>query len=115
MYYSLPEGEMGVAVSSQPYGSFQDLGKVTGVHGIDQSVLQDEDGSFYLYWGQLDCVRAAKLNDDMRSVDESAICQPLTVAEHAMHEGNSVRKRNGKYYYVYTLTHFYGHTDKNYI
>lgn len=105
LYYSLPQGEMGVAVSSRPYGPFSDLGKVKGVQGIDPSVLKDDDGSIYLYWGQNDDVRGAKLNDDMRSVDEGTICQPLSVAAHYMHEGGSVRKYNGKYYYVYTEKH----------
>lgn len=105
LYYSLPQGEMGVAVSDRPYGPFRDLGRVEGVLGIDPCVLADDDGAYYLYWGQRDHVRAARLNDDMRSVDARTVCQPLTVAEHAMHEGSSVRKHGGRYYYVYTETH----------
>ena len=104
LYYSLPAGEMGVAVSDCPYGPFKDLGRVN-VSGIDPSVLVDDDGSAYLYWGQLDYVRVAKLKDNMREIDESTITQPLTVKEHGFHEGSSVRKINGKYYYLYTDTH----------
>ncbi len=103
LYYSIPSGEMGVAKSEKPFGPFVDLGKIN-VEGIDPSVLID-DGQVYLFWGQMNGVRAAKLKDNMMEIDESSITQPLTVEEHGMHEGSSVRKINGKYYYVYTDTH----------
>lgn len=104
LYYSLPDGKMGVAVADCPYGPFKDLGRVN-VSGIDPSVLVDDDGQAYLYWGQKDFVRVAKLNKNMKEIDESTVCQPLTVAKHGFHEGASVRKINGKYYFVYTDTH----------
>lgn len=104
LYYSIPTGEMGVAVSDKPAGPFEDLGKVKGVSGIDPAVLVDDDGTPYLYWGQIDFVRAAKLKPSMTEIDEETVTQPLSVAEHGMHEGSSVRKKDGKYYYVYTET-----------
>ena len=104
LYYSIPSGEMGVAKSDTPFGPFVDLGKVN-VNGIDPSVLIDDDGSAYVYWGQHDGVRVAKLKDNMTEIDENTISQPLTVKEHGMHEGSSVRKINGRYYYVYTDIH----------
>lgn len=104
LYYSIPTGEMGVAVSDTPYGPFSDLGKVNGVMGIDPAVFVDDDGTPYLYWGQIDFVRAAKLLPSMTEVDESTVTQPLTVAEHGMHEGISIRKKDGKYILVYTET-----------
>jgi hypothetical protein len=64
-----------------------------------------DDGQAYLYWGQLDNVRVAKLKDNMIEIDETTVCQPLTVKDHGFHEGSSVRKINGKYYFVYTDTH----------
>lgn len=104
LYYSLPSGEMGVAKSSSPVGPFQDERKMN-VMGIDPSIFIDDDGTAYIYWGQLDGVRSAKLKDCMTEIDESTVTQPLTVKEHAIHEGSSVKKINGKYYYVYTETH----------
>lgn len=103
LYYSIPSGEMGVAKSEKPFGPFEDLGKIN-VEGIDPSVLID-DGQAYLFWGQMNGVRSAKLKDNMMEIDESSITQPLTIEEHGIHEGSSVRKINGKYYYVYTETH----------
>ena len=105
LYYCVPTGELGVAVSDCPYGPFKDLGKIEKAHGIDPAVLVDDDGQAYLYWGQLDNIRAAKLKDNMREIEESTITQPLSVKEHEFHEGGSVRKVNGRYYYVYTDTH----------
>lgn len=103
LFYSLPNGEMGVAKSDFPFGPFEDVGKVN-VNGIDPSVLVDED-KVYIYWGQLDNVRGAILKDNMMDIEENSIMQPLSVKEHQIHEGSSVKKINGKYYYVYTDTH----------
>ena len=104
LYYSIPTGEMGVAVSDAPEGPFRDLGRVEGVQGIDPAVLIDGDGTPYLYWGQIDFVRCAKLLPSMTGVDGSTVIQPLSVAEHGMHEGISIRKKDGKYILVYTET-----------
>ena len=103
LYYCLPDGRCGVAVCDSPAGKFTDLGQISGVQGIDPAVLIDGNDK-YLYWGQLDNVRVAKLKDNMTEIIESTIVQPLTVKEHAFHEGISARKIGDKYYLVYTET-----------
>ena len=110
LYYCIPDGRCGVAVSELPYGPFEDAGQIDGISGIDPSVFIDGDGQAYIYWGQFDNVRSAKLNADMISIDKASITQPLSVAEHDFHEGSSVKRINGKYVFVYTDTH--RHKDK---
>ena len=105
LYYCIPDGRCGVASSDKPYGPFKDVGQLKGVSGIDPSVFIDDDGQAYIYWGQFDEVRGAKLNEDMVTLDLSTVTQPLSVAEHDFHEGSSVKKINGKYIYLYTDTH----------
>ena len=105
LYYCIPDGRCGVAVSDKPYGPFEDVGQIDGISGIDPSVFIDGDGQAYIYWGQFDNVRSAKLNADMISIDKTSVTQPLSVAEHDFHEGSSVKKINGKYVFVYTDTH----------
>jgi len=105
LYYCVPDGRCGVAVSKSPCGPFKDIGQIKGMQGIDPAVFIDDDGQAYIYWGQFDGVRSAKLNDDMVTIDESSVTQPLSVKEHDFHEGSSVKKINGKYVFVYTDTH----------
>lgn len=108
LYYCVPDGRCGVAVSEAPYGPFRDVGPIEHVLGIDPAVLIDDDGCAYLYWGQFDNVRAAKLLDNMTQIDPNTMTQPLSVAEHEFHEGSSVKKINGKYYFLFTDTHRHG-------
>ena len=105
LYYCIPDGRCGVAVSDKPCGPFADVGQIDGMYGIDPSVFIDDDGQAYIYWGQFDNVRSAKLYPDMVSIDKASVTQPLSVAEHDFHEGSSVKKINGKYVFVYTDTH----------
>ena len=108
LYYCVPDGRCGVAVSSSPYGPFRDIGPIAHVHGIDPAVLLDDDGCAYLYWGQMDGVRAARLKDNLTAIDPATVSQPLSVREHEFHEGSSVKKIGGKYYYLFTDTHRHG-------
>lgn len=108
LYYCVPDGRCGVAVSDCPYGPFKDVGPIAHVTMIDPAVLMDDDGQAYLYWGQFDGVRVAKLKENMIEIDTETITQPLSVAEHEFHEGSSVKKINGKYYFIYTDTHRHG-------
>lgn len=108
LYYCIVDGRCGVAVSDCPYGPFKDVGPIEHVTMIDPAVLIDDDGQAYLYWGQFDGVRVAKLKENMVEIDPETITQPLSVAEHEFHEGSSVKKINGKYYFVYTDTHRHG-------
>lgn len=108
LYYCVPDGSCGVAVSNSPCGRFQDVGPIAHVHGIDPAVFIDDDGAAYLYWGQFDNVRVARLRENMTEIDPQTISQPLSVREHEFHEGSSVRKINGKYYFLFTDTHRHG-------
>ncbi len=108
LYYCVPDGRCGVAKSKSPYGPFVDIGPIEHVNMIDPAVFTDDDGQSYLYWGQFDGVRVAKLKENMTEIDPDTITQPLSVAEHEFHEGSSVRKINGKYYYLFTDTHRHG-------
>jgi len=108
LYFCLSDGSEGVAVSDSPYGPFKDARKIDGMEGIDPAVFIDDDGQAYIYWGQFDNVRAARLKPNMVEIDKSTIVQPLSVAEHNFHEGSSVRKRNGIYYYVFADTSRHG-------
>ncbi len=111
LYYCIPDGRCGVAKSDRPQGPFVDVGQIRGVQGIDPAVLIDDDGQAYLYWGQFDRVRVAKLKDNMVEIEAETAVQPLSVAEHEFHEGASVKKINGKYYFLFTDTH--RHADRN--
>ncbi len=108
LYYCIPDGRCGVATSRSPVGPFVDQGPMEGVTMIDPAVLIDDDGTAYLYWGQFDGVRVAKLQDDMLQIIPESVRQPLSVAEHEFHEGSSVKKINGRYYYLFTDTHRHG-------
>ena len=108
LYYCVPDGRCGVAVSSSPAGPFEDRGPMDHVRGIDPAVMIDDDGQAWFYWGQFDRVRAAKLKDNMTEIDPDTAVQPLSVAEHEFHEGSSVKKIGGKYYYLFTDTHRHG-------
>lgn len=108
LYYCLSDGRCGVASSQSPCGPFKDVGQIAQVDGIDPAVLIDDDGQAYLYWGQFDRVRVAKLKENMIEIEPDTITQPLSVAEHEFHEGSSVKKIGGKYYYLFTDTHRHG-------
>ena len=105
LYYCVPDGRCGVAVSDTPTGPFTDVGYMEHLTMIDPAVFIDDDGQAYIYWGQFDGVRVAKLRENMTEIDPDTITQPLNVAEHEFHEGASVKKIGGKYYFVYTDTH----------
>ena len=112
LYYCVPDGRCGVAKSQSPTGPFTDVGQIEGVWGIDPAVFIDDDGQAYLYWGQLTWCHAAKLKENMVEIEQDSICTPLTVEEHEFHEGSSVKKINGKYYYLFADTHRHGDPDR---
>ena len=112
LYYCVPDGRCGVAKSQSPTGPFSDVGQIMGVQGIDPAVLIDDDGQAYLYWGQLTWCHAAKLKDNMVEIEQDTICTPLTVEEHEFHEGSSLKKINGKYYYLFADTHRHKAPDR---
>lgn len=100
LYFCMSDYSEGVAVSDSPNGPFREPQQLPCA-GIDPAVFTDDDGKSYYYWGQFRSC-GVPLNDDMVSFDETKIVyQLLTEEEHGFHEGSSMRKRNGIYYYVY--------------
>lgn len=96
--------EEGVAVADSPTGPFSPAEPIEGANGdsIDPAVFVDDDGQAYYFWGQF-TLRGGKLMDDMKTlIPESVKTGIVTEWEHGFHEGASIRKRNGKYYMVYT-------------
>ena len=65
-YFYFPVGgRIGVATSEKPYGPWKVLDQpVTGASGIDPCVLQDDDGTSYLFTGG-GGISVAKLKDNM--------------------------------------------------
>lgn len=93
----------GVAESDRPEGPFKSARpiRIADRDSIDPAIFLDDDGELYYLWGQFN-LRVAKLTKDMQ-IDESTLVNAiLTEQEHGFHEGASLRKRNGKYYIVYT-------------
>ena len=100
LYFCMSDYSEGVAVSDRPEGPFLNPVRLP-CGGIDPAVFVDDDGTAYYYWGQFRA-NAVKLNADMVSFDEHSIVERIvTEEEHGFHEGSSVRKRGGIYYYVY--------------
>lgn len=102
LFYSQPGDDAeGTAVSDSPYGPFTDGKKVEGANQIDPSVFIDDDGTAWMFWGQFSA-KCAKLNPDMRSIDESTIKDGIiTEQEHHFHEGIQAFKHNGIYYLTF--------------
>jgi len=90
----------GVAVSDQPEGPFRDAVQLP-CGGIDPAVFVDEDGKAYYYWGQFRA-NGVELNSDMLGFSKENVKERIiTEEEHGFHEGSSMRKRNGIYYFIY--------------
>jgi beta-xylosidase len=108
-YFPTDRSHIGVAVGDSPAGPFTDAigkplvskdspGVVNKRDFIDPSVFIDDDGTPYLFFGQLD-VNVVKLNKDMVSYDE-----PVHILEGAkdFFEAIWVHKYNGIYYLSYS-------------
>ncbi|GID90677.1 family 43 glycosylhydrolase [Amorphoplanes digitatis] len=105
---------IGVGVSNSPTGPFTDaLGRPLVENGeIDPSVMIDDDGQAYLYWGNPN-LWYVRLNTDMISYSGGPAQIPLTTAGFGTRPGNVanrptlyeegpwVYKRNGLYYNVF--------------
>lgn len=106
---------IGLAVSDTPAGPFKDaLGKALVTHdmlpeaksdlaNLDPSVLIDDDGTAYLFWGNGLCY-FARLNDALAEIDGSI--SVIILPEFS--EGAHIHKRNGWYY----LSYGYGMPEK---
>jgi beta-xylosidase len=97
---------IGVAVADSPLGPFRDargsaliddrFGLVPGSDNFDPTVLIDDDGSAYIFWGKNVCYYA-KLKDNIIELDGEI--RPLNLPQFM--EGAHVHKRNGWYYLSY--------------
>lgn len=94
---------LGVAVADSPTGPFVPMdepiikgGELEG-QMIDPAVFVDDDGSAYIYWGNM-AMYMAKLSDDMLSIDgEISNITPSNFREAAF-----VIKRDGIYYFMWS-------------
>lgn len=114
MYCPMPgQRGIGVLVADSPYGPFKDpIGKPlvkNSSDDIDPTVLIDDDGQAYLYWGNPN-LWYVKLNKDMISVD-GQIVKDTSIAKvkgspdpFHYQEGPWAWKRNGNYYMAYAST-----------
>ena len=114
LYCPVPNGlGIGVLVGDSPYGPFKDpIGKPlikNSTDDIDPTILIDDDGQAYLYWGNPN-LYYVKLNEDMISYYGSII-KDSSVAKikgqpdpFHYQEGPWVYKRNGHYYMAYAST-----------
>lgn len=130
LYYCLSHREeFGVAKSDRPEGPFQFYGHVRRKDGsifdeyfpYDPSVLVDEDGRIYLYYGfsahfKKDIIPSpgcmvVELDDDMLTVkDKPKMCLPSDsccegttfIPAHAYFEAPSMRKIGDTYYLIYS-------------
>jgi len=108
-YYFTAAQKIGVAVADNPSGPFKDSGKaliaghpknIKDGQEIDPDVFTDpETGKSYLYWGN-GYMAVAPLNEDMISIDTSAI--KVITPDHTFREGTEVFYRNGKYYFLWS-------------
>lgn len=106
MYCPIHGNGIGVLVADSPYGPFKDpIGKPLvwqkeHWNDIDPTVLIDDDGMAYMYWGNPDlyCVR---LNDDMISTSGEIIKFPK-ITDYQ--EGPWIWKRDKRYYLAFAST-----------
>ena len=106
MYCPLHGNGIGVLVSDTPYGPFTDpIGKPLvwqkeHWNDIDPTVLVDDDGQAYMYWGNPKLYHV-KLNEDMISCDGPIVEHPHI---QDYQEGPWIWKRGGKYYLAFAST-----------
>jgi arabinoxylan arabinofuranohydrolase len=114
LYCPMPNGVgIGVLVADSPYGPFKDpIGKPlikSGPQDIDPTILIDDDGQAYLYWGNPE-LYYVKLNADMISysgdiIKDSSIAKVKGQPDPFHYqEGPWAWKRNGHYYMAYAST-----------
>ena len=109
-YYFTAAQKIGVAVSDDPAGPFEDIGhplidiKPEGVNGgqeIDPDAFYDPvSGKNYLYWGN-GYMALAELNDDMISLKENTI-KVMTPADGTFREAIHLFYREGIYYFLWS-------------
>ena len=104
---SIPGRAIGVAVADRPTGPFRDArgsalitGELTNAReefvNIDPTVLIDDEGAAYLFWGKSQCF-CARLKDNMVELDGEI----TTIEFPGFTEGSHLHQRNGWYYFSY--------------
>lgn len=107
MYCPIHGQGIGVLVSETPYGPFKDpldkplVWQKEHWEDIDPTVLIDDDGQAYMYWGNPN-VYYVKLNEDMISYSGDVVKLEKT-PEHYQ-EGPWLYKRNEHYYLAFAST-----------
>ena len=105
-FYFCAGQAIGVATGKSATGPFKDaLGHelvksgAYGVQAIDPYAFTDDDGRSYLYFGSSSSARVVELNADMISFKGT----PQTITIAGFREGSAAFKRNGKYYFMYSV------------
>ena len=100
---------IGVAVADTPVGPWRDAHpagpivsqltpQANDIQNIDPSVLVDDDGRVYLYWGTFGQIRAIELERDMVTTKGT---QKRIDGVDGFFEAPWLMKRNGTYYMIY--------------
>jgi hypothetical protein len=106
-FYFCGRGKIGVATARSPVGPFEDAlgrpllekkGKVK-TNTIDPHAFIDDDGQAYLYFGNGNLCQVSKLKPDMITLDGD----PHDIPLKEFREGIVVFKRNGKYYFMWSI------------
>lgn len=112
-YYLFPtlDNRITAVVADSPAGPFRtldgkDLTKTSGWkkfpiavgHPIDAEIFRDDDGSYYMAWSQR---YIAKLKPDFSGFEGEPVL--IHTKRGGYSEGPGLFKRNGIYYYLYTL------------
>lgn len=112
-YYLFPtlDGRITAVVADSPEGPFhaldgKDITKGSGWkpfpisvgHAIDAEIIRDDEGAYYMTWSQR---FMAKLKPDFSDFDGAPM--PVQTKRGGYSEGPAMFKRDGIYYYLYTL------------
>lgn len=92
-----PDGPFSIAKGNE-FVLENRLWEMDKVHAIDAEIFIDDDGTPYCFWGRRNVVR---LNKDMIHIDE--MYEPIVTRRKEYSEGPIFFKRNGIYYYLYTI------------
>ena len=108
-FYFCADGKIGVGTAKTPVGPFVDalgkplLAKTKGdnltTNTIDPYPFIDDDGQAYLFWGNGNVANVVKLNPDMLTIAGD----PIEIKLKEFREGIVVFKRNGKYYFMWSI------------
>ncbi|MFW6042761.1 MAG: glycoside hydrolase family 43 protein [Marinilabiliaceae bacterium] len=103
-------GGIGVSVSDQPEGPYKDLlGEplindiVNGAQPIDQFIYEEDEDTYYMFYGGWGHCNVAKLNDDFTGLEplpNGEMYKEVTPEGYV--EGPFMFKRDGKYYFMWS-------------